>query len=105
MSRRRVLERLEDLERRVKQLECSHKHKELIHHWGGADEEWWIVKCRDCGKVLGCIHSSEQAKWMQLEIERERHEEEIEKIEHFISPADRHGCDWAGESRHNKESR
>ena len=104
MSRRETLKRLEDLERRVKQLECPHKHKELIHHWAGVDEEWWIVKCKDCGKVLGCIDSSEQAKRMQLEIEKERHEEEIKKIEHFMSPSDRHGCDWTNEPRY-EESR
>lgn len=101
---RKILKQLEDLERRVKQLECLHKHKELIHNWAGIDEEWWIVKCKDCGKVLGCIDSLGEAKRMQLENERERHEEEIAKIEHFISPADKHGCDWAGEPRYNKES-
>ena len=102
MGKRKILRRLDDLERRVKQLDCSHKHKELIHHWAGVDEEWWIVRCKDCGKVLGCIDSPEEAKRTQLEIERERHEEEVEKIERFKSPADKHGCDWAKEPRYEE---
>jgi len=61
-----LLERIENLEKRVKQLECNHSEKEYgLTYLSSEGIRYYEVGCKRCGTYLGRI---DEKKKVQIEL-------------------------------------
>ena len=72
-------QRLREVEKQLRQLQCPHKHIKVIDEYGAA----WAV-CMDCGKYIRGFDTWTEALEFKKELEIKRHEQALAEIEEEI---------------------